>query len=55
MWQCGKILQGEQATDDSEYVTLIDFPLQQWLYERASLLRYTNFACIVACSVFHSG
>ena len=31
----------------SEYVTLIVFPLQQWLYERASLLRYTYTACLV--------
>jgi hypothetical protein len=44
-----------QDTDDSEYVTLTDFPLQQWLQEHASLLRFTNIACIVTCSVFHSG
>ena len=25
----------------SQYVILIAFPLQQWLHERASLLRYT--------------
>ena len=25
----------------SEYVTLTYFPLQQWLHERASMLRYT--------------
>jgi len=25
----------------SEYVTSLAFPLQQWLYEHASLLRYT--------------
>jgi len=25
----------------SEYVTLIAFPLQQWLHERASMLHYT--------------
>jgi hypothetical protein len=25
----------------SEYVTFISLPLQQWLHERASLLRYT--------------
>jgi hypothetical protein len=31
----------------SEYVTLIAFPLQQWLQERASLLRYTYIACLV--------
>ena len=28
------------------YVILIAFPLQQWLQERASLLRYTYIACI---------
>jgi hypothetical protein len=28
-------------------VIFIDFPLQQWLHERASLLRYTYIACIV--------
>ena len=26
----------------SEYVTLIAFPRQQWLHERASMLRYTT-------------
>jgi len=31
----------------SEYVKLITFPLQQWLHERASLLRYTYIACLV--------
>ena len=31
----------------SEYVILIAFPLQQWLQERASMLRYTYTACIV--------
>jgi hypothetical protein len=25
----------------SEYVILIDFPLQQWLHDRPSMLRYT--------------
>jgi len=31
----------------SEYV-LIAFPLQQWLLERASMLRYTYIACCVS-------
>jgi len=31
----------------SEYVMLIAFPLQQWLHERASMLRYTSIACLV--------
>jgi hypothetical protein len=36
-----------KATDtNSEYVTIIAFPLQKWLQERASLLRYTQ---IVSC------
>jgi hypothetical protein len=29
------------------YVIIIAFPLQQWLHERASLLRYAYFACLV--------
>ena len=31
----------------SEYATPIAFTLQQWLHERASMLRYTYIACIV--------
>jgi hypothetical protein len=31
----------------SEYVTLTDFPLLQWLHERPSTLRYTHSACLV--------
>ena len=31
----------------SQYVILIACPLQQWLHERASLLRYTYIACLV--------
>jgi len=31
----------------SEYVILIYIPLQQWLHERASKLRYTSTACLV--------
>ena len=30
-----------------EYVILLAFPLQQWLRERASVLRYTYLACLV--------
>jgi len=29
----------------SEYIPIF-FPLQQWLYERASMLRYTYTACL---------
>ena len=31
----------------SEYVILIVFPLQQWLHEHASMLRYMYIACLV--------
>ena len=31
----------------SEYVIFIAFPLQQWLYERVSMLRYTYIVCLV--------
>jgi len=31
----------------SEYVILISFPQQEWLHERASVLRYTYIACLV--------
>jgi len=38
----------DKSTDtDSEYVIIITFPLQQWLHELASLLRYTYIACPV--------
>jgi len=36
----------------SQYVILIAFALQQWLQERASVLRYTYMACLVP--VIHS-
>ena len=32
----------------SECGTLIVFPLQQWLHERALLLRYTFITCLVS-------
>jgi hypothetical protein len=31
----------------TQYVILIVFPLQQWLLERASMLRYTCIVCLV--------
>jgi hypothetical protein len=33
----------------SEYVVLIALPMQPWLNERASKLRYTYIACLVLC------
>jgi len=42
----------------SEYVLLTALPLQQWLHERALMLRYSYFACLVhflrACSMSYS-
>jgi hypothetical protein len=36
-----------KATDaHSGYVILFASPLQQWLYERASMLRFTQIACL---------
>jgi hypothetical protein len=37
----------------SEYVILIAFPLQQWLHERASMLRYTYIARLIFPAIFH--
>jgi len=31
----------------SEYVTVIAFPLQQFLYESPSLLLYAHIACLI--------
>ena len=40
-----------KATDThSQYVILTAFPLQQWLRERASILRYTYIACLLLFS-----
>jgi len=37
----------------SEYVILTVFPQQQWLHERASMLYYTNIACLVLFTDLH--
>ena len=34
-----------------EYVILIAFPLQQWLHERASMLRYAYITCLMSENV----
>jgi hypothetical protein len=40
-----------KATDThSQYRILIAFPVQQWLRERASMLRYTYITCLVMCT-----
>jgi len=36
----------------SEYIIRIAFPLQQWLHERASILRYTYIACVVGIFIY---
>jgi len=35
------------CTLNTYHVIIIAFPLQQWLRERASVLRYTHFAYLV--------
>jgi hypothetical protein len=39
----------------SEYVILIDFPLQQRLHEGVSMLPYTYIACLVISAAFEVG
>jgi hypothetical protein len=42
-----------KATDThSEHVIIAAFPLQQWLQERAWVLRYACLACMVGCNFF---
>jgi len=65
MRQCGKILKNrtdhrwrmriacwipKAINTYSEYEIFIDFPLQQWLDERVSMLRYTYIAYLVISS-----
>ena len=38
----------------SEYAILIPFPLQQWLNERASMLRFTYVASLVRFAQWHN-
>jgi hypothetical protein len=37
----------EATNTHSQYVIIISFPLQQWLYERISILRHTYIASVV--------
>ena len=37
-----------------EYIILIAFPLQQWVHERAWMLRYTYIACLVDTGYSHT-
>jgi len=48
MWRMRFAWWAPKATNTpSEYVMFMAFPLQQWLHERASTLRYTYIACLV--------
>jgi hypothetical protein len=40
-----RMLDIKATNTPSGYATLIAFPMQQWLYESASMLRYTHIAC----------
>jgi hypothetical protein len=38
---------GNNTDTHSKYLIIILFPMQRWLSERASILLYTNIACVV--------
>jgi len=40
----------EATSKHSEYAIFIAFPLQQWLHEYTSMLRYTYIGCVVISS-----
>ena len=42
------------ANAHSEYVILIALPLQQWLHERVSILRYMFIAYLAVCKLHFS-
>jgi len=47
---------GDYQHTRSEYVILIAIPLQQWLHERASVLRCTYIGCLVTANeCVHAG
>jgi len=48
IWRMRVVCRIPKATNThSEYVMLIALPLQQWLHERVSMLRYKYSACLV--------
>jgi hypothetical protein len=48
IWRMRYVCLVPKATDTlSQYVIFVAFPLQQWLHERASMLRYTYNDCVV--------
>jgi hypothetical protein len=49
--RAGKATNGNMATNThSGYVVLIAFPLQQWLHERAGVLRYSIMPVLLCYS-----
>jgi len=55
IWRMRIVCWIPKTTDtNSEYVILIDFPLQQWLGKRAPTLRSTYIACIVGTAAAFS-
>ena len=48
IWRLRISRQVAKATNTfSKYVILISFPLQQWLHERAAMLRHAYVACLI--------
>jgi len=48
IWRISTACRLPKSTDThSEYAIFIPFPLQQWLHEHVSMLRYTYIACLV--------
>jgi len=43
------MLDTKTTNKHSEYVIVFAFPLQQWLYESATLLRYTRTGTYIDC------
>jgi hypothetical protein len=52
IWHMRIVFLLTKATDThSEYVILVDFPLQQWLLKCASVLCYMYIACLVSNTI----
>ena len=50
IWRMGIACWIPKATNiHSEYVILITFPLQQWLHESTSMLRYSTLPVLLYC------
>jgi len=51
-WMCLVCSVPKATNTHSKYVILIAFPLQKWLHESASMLRYMYIACLGKVTVF---